>query len=234
MNLERRLDQLELMDTVALPRDVLSSTLRFLSLTNHYFGGCDVILSRFQKWSNRWRRGEEISILDIGTGGAEIPVALAKWGRKNQFHLRLTAIDLMPEVVSIAIENTVKFPEISVLQKDFTDLELEGGSFDYVTASLFLHHLPPKDTVGALRSMNQLCRRGLLISDLKRSSSGYWAVKALSYAAGNYVVRHDGPVSVRRAFLRQELEDYAREAGLHYLKAYAEPWFRLSLSGEKI
>jgi hypothetical protein len=47
------------------------------------------------------------------------------------------------------------------------------------------------------------------------------------------VVRHDGPVSVRRAFTVSELEELARRAGLGYLSARRHAGFRLSLTGAK-
>jgi hypothetical protein len=78
-----------------------------------------------------------------------------------------------------------------------------------------------------------LARRGIIISDLHRTLLSYSAVSLLSYLIGNKIVRHDGPLSVRRAFTIPELNDLARAAGLPYLQASIEPWFRTSLSGEK-
>jgi hypothetical protein len=78
-----------------------------------------------------------------------------------------------------------------------------------------------------------LAKRGIIISDLRRGRAGYWAVKLLSDAVGNAVVRHDAPLSVRRAFRAEELETLARQAGLSYLSARPQPWFRISLAGEK-
>jgi len=47
------------------------------------------------------------------------------------------------------------------------------------------------------------------------------------------VVRHDGPLSVRRAFTVHELARLAAGLGLSYLQARQERPFRLSLAGEK-
>jgi hypothetical protein len=55
----------------------------------------------------------------------------------------------------------------------------------------------------------------------------------LSRLAGDDIVRHDGPLSVRRAFLSEDLSRAAEEAGLDYLRVRRHPWFRLSLAGEK-
>jgi 2-polyprenyl-3-methyl-5-hydroxy-6-metoxy-1,4-benzoquinol methylase len=234
MDFSRRAHEPEIMDTQTLPVPVLKEALDFLALTNRCFGGTAVVLDRFERWSRRWQPGEEISVLDVGTGGADIPAALAGWAVRRGLKVRITALDLIPEVADIARDNTGAFPQITVRREDFSELARREETFDYVTASLFLHHCAPEDAPRVLRAFDRLARRGVLVSDLRRSRAGYWAVKALSRLAGNRVVRHDGPLSVRRAFRLEELAALARESGLPYLAARREPWFRVSLCGEKI
>ncbi len=231
MDLTQRIDCLELMDTQTLSPAVMRDTLAFLSVTNRYFGGAAVVLSRLKNWSSRWRRDQTIRILDVGTGGAEIPMAIIEWAKEAGVRVQVTAIDLVPEVVDIARENARAFPEISVQCEDVFELNDE---FDYVVASLLLHHIRPADSTRLLRHFDEIARRGMIISDLLRSSASYWAVSALSHLIGNKIVRHDGPLSVRRAFRIAELESLAREANLSYVRAKNEPWFRVSLAGEKI
>ena len=106
------------------------------------------------------------------------------------------------------------------------------GRFDYVLGSLFLHHLPPAELVPSLRLCDGLALKGMLFSDLRRCAAAYAGVSALTCMAGR-VSRYDGPLSVRRAFLPEELEDAAERAGLRYLRVRRGPFFRLSLAGEK-
>ena len=93
--------------------------------------------------------------------------------------------------------------------------------------------MPPDRTAEALASVDRLATRGVVISDLKRSWLALAGVGLLAYAAGNAVVRHDGPLSVRRAFTVDELRELASACGLGYLSARSEGPFRVSLSGEK-
>ncbi len=71
------------------------------------------------------------------------------------------------------------------------------------------------------------------MSDLLRSRASLWSVKLPCRLFGNAVVRHDGPLSVRRSFTTQELKNVAEKSRLSYLKVAEENWFRLSLAGEK-
>jgi 2-polyprenyl-3-methyl-5-hydroxy-6-metoxy-1,4-benzoquinol methylase len=225
----KRVDRPELMDTRDFPPETVRETLRFLSLTNRRFGGADVVLRHLKGWRPRWPKGP-VTLLDVGTGGGDIALAVARWARSEKVDMRITAVDLIPSIADIARENTRDFPEITVMAGDAFSLP---GPFDHVTASLFLHHVPPPENVAAVRRLDRLSRRGLIISDLERSLPSFLAVTLLSWAAGNGVVRHDGPLSVRRAFTLPEMEALGRHAGLPHLKARKEPWFRLSLAGEK-
>ena len=212
---------------------MLRETLEFLELTNRSFGGRGVVLGFLSRWlEGRNNRETPVRILDVGTGGADIPRAIALWARRRGLPVHITALELMPHIADIARKNTREFPEVLVRQEDFLRLP-PGETFDYVTASLFLHHMPDESLVPVLRAFDRLARRGVIVSDLLRSLPAYWSVKTLSRLAGNRVVRHDGPVSVRRAFTTAELQELAGQAGLHYLKARRHPWFRLSLAGEK-
>ncbi len=233
MDLTRRIDRPELMDTQVFPVDVMRETLNFLGVTTRFFGGAEIVIKHFARWSRTWRAGENIRVLDVGTGGAEIPIALVKWARKAGFKIEVTAIDLVDEVTQVARENTAGIPEILLRQTDLFNLDPAREQFDYVMASLFMHHVRPADGGRLLRMFDALASRGVLVSDLLRSRASYAAVKALSLLIGNAVVRHDAPLSVRRAFHVEELSRLAADAKLPYLKAQREPWFRVSLAGQK-
>jgi 2-polyprenyl-3-methyl-5-hydroxy-6-metoxy-1,4-benzoquinol methylase len=234
MDFHQRVDQPEWMDTITYPPSVMEETLSFLAVTNRFFGGTKVILNYLEPWLKAKPTNKPITILDVGTGGAEIPIALVKWAGRNGLRLQVTAIDMVEEVVSIAKNNTRNCADISVRQEDFFALAKNKETFDYVITSLFLHHIPPSSSCDALQALDQLATRGVIVSDLFRSPASYWSVKSLSALIGNHVVRHDGPLSVRRSFTPNELNELATSAGLPYLKARREPWFRVSFAGEKI
>lgn len=169
----------------------------------------------------------------MGTGGGDLPIALVHWSRKKGIPIKITGIDLVSQVTELAKARTKAYSEIDIQQADVFEWIRFGKKFDYTIASLFLHHIPPQKNVEVLKGLDQLSRRGLIISDLLRSQGSYWSVKLLTMLLGNSVVRYDGPLSVRRAFQIKDLENLIEEAKLPYLKAQHEAWFRVSLSGEK-
>jgi 2-polyprenyl-3-methyl-5-hydroxy-6-metoxy-1,4-benzoquinol methylase len=232
MDLRTRSPRLEIMDTVTLAPAEMDRTLNFLALTNKWFGGTNVITRYLDEWiaSNEHN---PISILDVGTGGADIPLALVAWARRRHVRVRVVGLDLVPEIVEIARARTAREPNIEIRQGDLFRLAESAERFDVVTASLFLHHMPGAQALSALRAFDRLATRGVIVSDLVRSASSYCAVGLASYLFGNAIVRHDGRLSVERSFRRDELQALAAEAGLTYLQARREPWCRLSLGGLK-
>jgi SAM-dependent methyltransferase len=231
--LDRRSSAEELMDTVPLAPRVVDEALGFLEFTNRRFGGTSIVLRTLQRWCGGWPDGRAVTVLDVGTGAADIPRALVAWARSNGVDLRVTGIDIAPDIVAAARARVRDAPGVSIEQADLFALASSRRQFDYVTASLFLHHIPPDRTADALVALDRLATRGVIVSDLRRSPFSLIAVGALSYVAGNAVVRHDGPLSVRRAFTVDELGRLASDLGLRYLRVRPQGPFRVSLSGEK-
>ncbi|OGR83828.1 MAG: hypothetical protein A2901_01480 [Elusimicrobia bacterium RIFCSPLOWO2_01_FULL_54_10] len=233
IDLSRAAVEREIMDTEACSQTELNEALGFLKITNRFFGGRRVILRNLQVFSKNWGRDEEIRILDVGCGLGDLDIAILNWAERRNFKVRITGLEMISQIAETAKDQTRGIPQIEILQADilnFTPVQ----PFDYVIASLFLHHIPPSQQVAALKKLDQIAVRGMILSDLERTWAGLLAVKALAYLAGNRIVRHDGPLSVRRAFRPEELRALARAAGLNYLKAEKECFFRLSLAGEKI
>ncbi len=233
LGLDRRSSADEIMDTEPLSAPVVDRTLRFLELTNRRFGGAGIVLRTLEWWRVGWPAGAALRLLDVGTGAADIPRALLAWAHSVGVDMSITAIDSAPDVAAAARERARGIRGLSIELASLAEVAASGRQFDYVTASLFLHHVPPGRTADALASLDRLATRGVVISDLRRSWLALAGVGLLAYAAGNAVVRHDGPLSVRRAFTVEELRGLASECGLGYLTARSEGPFRVSLSGEK-
>jgi 2-polyprenyl-3-methyl-5-hydroxy-6-metoxy-1,4-benzoquinol methylase len=233
LDFSRRAVEPELLDTRPQTKEALDGALDFLELTNRRFGGAQVVLSRFEAWCARWPADRAVRVLDVGTGSGDMPRAIVDWGAQRRLRVHVTGLELVPSIAAIARARLQGQPGTTIVDGDLFDLAASGATFDYVIASLLLHHIDPPDTCAALAALDRLAERGVIVSDLQRTWSAYLVIGAVSWLFGNAMVRHDGPVSVRRAFRPQELEALAREAGLGYLVARDERYFRVSLSGEK-
>lgn len=221
------------MDTGAASEAELSEALDFLSASNAFLGGWSVVRERLEVWSRAWDKRKTVTMLDVGTGAADMPLRILNWGRRRRFHIEIVGIDVDARILGLARARAEGEECLGLINEDLRTFAAQSGRFDYVLGSLFLHHLPPAELVDSLRLCDGLAEKGLLFSDLHRCAAAYAGVKALTCLAGR-VSRCDGPLSVRRAFLPEELEYAAADAGLNYLRVRRGPFFRLSLAGEKI
>lgn len=143
-------------------------------------------------------------------------MGLARYARSSGLDLEIEGCDLSPTAVehaqAAAVEQGVN--PIRFFVHNVFEGALPGG-FDFVTCSLFLHHLSDEQAVELLQRLNQAADHGVLIDDLARSRAAYllaWcACRILSRSA---VVHYDGPVSVQGAFTPNEALSLARKAGI--------------------
>jgi SAM-dependent methyltransferase len=205
----------ELLDGPLDDRAALVANLRDLARINLLTGG----------WTLSRRAIEELgdarSVVDVGTGGADIPVRLLRAARRRGAELAITASDSRPEVLEaarIARPGLDRTPGLTLAIADGRALPWPDASFDVGHASLVIHHLEPDDAVTFLRELRRVARLGIVINDLVRGA-WYWAGAWLllqAIATSDYT-RHDGPLSVRRAYTRAELADLVARAGLQPL-----------------
>jgi ubiquinone/menaquinone biosynthesis C-methylase UbiE len=158
------------------------------------------------------------SILDVGTGGADIPVALLADAKAAGRTLSVSATDSRPEVLAaarIARPGLETLPGLRLEVADGRALPYPDGAFDVAHASMVVHHLAPEDAVAFLRELQRVARRGIVVNDLVRGRANWVGAWLIVHAvARSRFTRHDGPLSVRRAYTRPELAALVSEAGL--------------------
>jgi ubiquinone/menaquinone biosynthesis C-methylase UbiE len=210
----RRADESEIMDDLSQPEDEFRAAYRELEIINKNLGGVRAI-ERFLP------QASDLLILDVAAGACDVAEALLRKRR-----CRVVTLDLNSRGLELAERS---LPVVGdALQLPFAD-----STFDVVTASLFFHHLSNDNCVRVLREMWRIAKRQVLVNDLHRHGIAYFSIRVLSALfSKSRMVRHDGPVSVRRAFRPSELLDIARRAGLS-ARVYRSFPYRLVLVAEK-
>jgi SAM-dependent methyltransferase len=229
-----RIDVQELMDLPAQPVSDLAASLRDLRAVNRFLGGTSVTLGHLRRSLRKSPPGATITLIDVATGGGDIPRAVVSWGRRRGLALRYVCLDANPSVLDAAERESRAFPELSFVQGDARRIAFEDRSFDYATCSLALHHFDPEDAVRVLSEMDRITRKGWVLNDLRRSGWGWLGIWILTrLLPANRLTRHDGPVSVLRAYLPAELEDLAERAGIRGAKLTSHPFCRMALTADK-
>jgi 2-polyprenyl-3-methyl-5-hydroxy-6-metoxy-1,4-benzoquinol methylase len=156
-----------------------------------------------------------VRVLDLASGGGDIPLALAFRAARARLDVRIDGCDINDGAVRFARQ---KAANCSVPVQFFTLDALTSSipeGYDVLTCSLFLHHLDEPDAVRLLRRMASAARRLVLLDDLVRSRVGYaLAWGGCRLLSRSPIVRHDGPASVAAAFTPEEVQMLALRAGL--------------------
>lgn len=230
----------EHMDDPHASRDELDASLRYIRTVNRRLGGTRAALRQFERWARGWPPDSTIRILDVGTGSADIPRAIAEWASRGEggHRVHITAIDRHPITLELAREfigsrwgDVIELRQADALK--LMDL-FDAGAFDYAHAGMFLHHLSDIEAMTVLRIMDRLTKRGLIWNDLIRGTVGRLGVRLLTLGRGiPAMVRHDALVSIEAGFTKAEALDLAARAGLGRVAFRRHLMHRFTLVSEK-
>lgn len=219
----------ELLDADTTGSAELRASLHHVEQVNRFLGGEASLLRHL-----RPHLRDHARILDVGTGNAAIPRRIATEAAKLGVNLDVVAIDANPAMLEIARSQTGDADGITLQQADALALPFDDDSFDVACMTLTLHHFEDDAPVGALREMARVAKL-VLVSDLERCWPNYFGaiVLANSWWRRNRITRHDGPLSVLRAFTPRELKRLAESAGLHDVRVHRHFFHRLVLEARE-
>lgn len=198
----------ELMDDPGADLGMLWRTYDRFRLVNRFVSNQRAV---YRRWirprlsPTRTRR-----VLDIGTGGSDLPRAMLAWAHREGLRLEVTAID--PDARAIAwARRRPPLPGLVLRQATSRELADAGERFDVVTSNHVLHHLDGRELGALLADSERLARDGgvAVHGDIERSRLGYalFALGTLPFArnllAGSYI-RADGLTSIRRSHTAAE------------------------------
>lgn len=222
----------ELLDCPEVPGQSLAGNLAHLRLMNHWLGWSRALARDLLALMHR-RGLPEALLLDVATGSADVPQALAVTAARHGLRLHLLASDVARPVLREARARVTAGPPVQLLQHDGRAIPLRDGSVDIVTCCLAAHHLDPPGVHALLTEMWRVARHAVLVSDLVRGRSAYLGARLLALVLRNPLTAHDAPVSVLRAYTPAELCRLAAAAGLTTVRVRLRPPARMTLIAEK-
>ena len=203
-DLSARATDEELLDA-ELPASEVRKSLADLRLVNRWLSGRGSLLRAVAP--HLPRRGR---LLDVGCGSGDVAAYLSAGLGRPVFTV---GVDVKPLHLSEAP------PAVRRVAADARQLPFRDGSFDVVTASLFLHHFDEPELAGLLRGLARIARHAVVVSDLERALVPFAFARAVfPWLFESRVSVHDGLVSIRRAFREPELRAAFHAAGLGHVR----------------
>lgn len=195
----------EILDDATIDAATRIRSIADVTRSNILFGGRRAAVKAV---SRTLRPGATLTVLDVGTGLADIPEAIVALGSRRGTRVITIGLDEAADLLHQAQGRLSAAVCGSVRGLPFRD-----GSVDIVMCSQLLHHFQAHELGPVVRELNRVARALVVISDLRRSwlaAAGFWLA---SYPLNFHpVTRHDGVVSVFRGFTAEELHDAVVDA----------------------
>ncbi len=209
--LAERRRQAEVMDQPGLDRGEHTQALEALRRINRISLVADTLWKEIRAYCKA--HPGPVRLLDVATGGGDLPIRLARKARAEGIDLEVSACDISPVALAHAEEQArvAGVPVRFFLHDGIAAAPPQG--YNILTSTLFLHHLDEPEAIAFLRGLGESGDL-VLVDDLERSRLGYWlAWLGVRLLSRSKVAHVDGPMSVEGAFTLAEARRLADEAG---------------------
>lgn len=226
--MERAANAIEEMDRADCDPVLLERTYRQFPLVNRFVSGWRGIYTSMIRPALPLEG--KATILDIGCGGGDITINLARWAAKDGFDIRVLGIDPDARAHAFALRaadaSGLGRSRIHFRRALSSELIAEEQVFDVVVSNHLLHHLSPTELAELLADSSKLSSSLAIHNDIRRSRTALFLFGAATLPlARTSLIRRDGLTSIRRSYLPEELTQLlpprwkAQPAGLFRLQA---------------
>ncbi len=191
----QRVNTPEILDTDDCPPQEIAASLRDMARINRWFGGVATTRKLIERVASA-TGSKHFSMLEVAAGFGEVPKAAGMQLARKGITIEVTHLDRVQSHL---------LPGSRAVVADALALPFLDSSFDLVSCSLFAHHLEPADLARFAAEALRVSRCAVLINALVRHPLHLALVYAGFPFLRSYVSRNDGPASVRRAYVPEEM-----------------------------
>jgi SAM-dependent methyltransferase len=195
----------EILDDAGVDAETRLRSIADVTRSNVLFGGRRAAVNAVRPLLVAATR---LTILDVGTGLADIPAAVEELARRRGARIITIGLDEAADLL-VAAKSSLG----ATVCGNARTLPFRDSSVDVVVCSQLLHHFADDELPAIVRELDRVARVRVVIADLRRSwlaAAGFWLA---SFPLGFHpVTRHDGVVSVFRGFQADELSELVRHA----------------------
>ena len=199
----------ELMDVPGLDPEEHHRALVGIARVNRLSGTTETLWHPIRALAKK--SGRKLRVLDVATGGGDVPARLAEKAARAGIMLDLFGCDISETAIACA---EARCPDGRFFVHDMLEKPLEE-KYDVVMCSLFIHHLSDDEAVVVLKRMKEAASHLVLANDIARSRFAFLAGWITCHLVSrSRIVWFDGPASVRSSFTVNEAKHLADGAGL--------------------
>jgi 2-polyprenyl-3-methyl-5-hydroxy-6-metoxy-1,4-benzoquinol methylase len=203
--LKFRSDQKEIIDDLAFSDPSLIENLREMELLNKWLGYHQSLIKVVQKIYCKYQMDfnhKPIVIADLGCGSGDALKCIDAWASLKKVKCKLIGIDANPFVIKYAKHNSQQY-QIQYELQDILNLN-KKDVYDVVILNNICHHLNEKSLMQLVGHLASTTRIAIVINDIHRHWLAYIGIKLITTLFKfSSVTKHDGPLSVLRAFSKK-------------------------------
>lgn len=216
----RKSNIVEDLDNLELKGTKLTKTLDGLSKINRWLGNTKHTLEAVKK---QFEKHEIQTVVDLGCGGGDNLIAIAKWCASTGKNVQLIGIDGNQNTLDYAQSKSdfkIEFRQADILSSNF-----EIPKCDLLISSHFMYHYKDEDLISFLKKAAQNVTIAMIFSELKRDAKAHALFRSVGFFFGKAVCS-DGLKALERSFTIDEVFDLMDEADMLNISIESKPWFR--------
>ncbi|WP_394748696.1 methyltransferase domain-containing protein [Spongiimicrobium salis] len=233
LNLKKRSHKKEQLDNLELSGNSLHETLKSLKWINSLFGNHRQLGNAVLSYAKNNGNGRPITIVDLGCGGGDCILAIAKKLEKNTISATYIGIDGNAQSIAHAKAHNLRPEHIQYITADILNEGFKLPACDLVISSHFMYHFKDDLLVSFLKKIASEGKRMFFFSELYRSRLAYYLFKIshLILPISN-MAKRDGLLAIQRAFTIQEMQTILEQSALKQYAVKKKPWFRMLVQAE--
>ncbi|MEI9852907.1 MAG: methyltransferase domain-containing protein [Sphingomonas sp.] len=233
IDLSRRSTEVEYMDGEDVTPDEFAACMKDLALVNTVTLARRPTLAFIDRALRATAPDRVLTVMDVGFGEGDMLRAIGRLARRRGRAIRLVGVDLNPRSEVVAKAVTPPDMPIAYSTGDYADWPPDDA-IDLVISSIVTHHMTQDEILRFLQWMEARAQLGWLINDLHRHLFPYYGFALLATVMRWHpFVRHDGPVSIARAFTRHDWDRLLALAGVSG-DAVVQWWFPFRYCVERV
>ncbi len=220
-----------MLDALNIPPALLIKNLRELDFINRVMGGHAISINGIRKFVNQ--KDKIYHIVDLGCGSGDTLQYISRWAHAAGFKVKLTGVDRNADVIHYMTQYCKDYPDITGVVSDSIEFLKSETDIDIIHCSLFCHHLNDLELLDLFTYFKKSVHTGFVLNDLHRSRIAYYGVYAITHILnGSSLSKNDGPISVLRAFKKNEIRVLLHKAEIFNYSIRWKWAFRYLVTGQ--
>lgn len=219
----------EKLDDLNLHGETLHKALQSLELVNRWFGNHRSVINAIHRIYKK--EVKPLSITDLGCGGGDLAMAVAKSLRRQKIECTITGIDGNANTLAYAKKKCALYSEINFLQADILDKQFSIQPCDILISSHFMYHFTADALVDFFKNNVSPISTAIILSELKRNRSAMRLFKFSSFLLPvSKLAKEDGLLAIQRSFSEKEWLAVLQQSGIDTYRLQSVPLFRILLT----